>query len=122
MREKKGHHGVHAHYPDLHQFDSPAESASAWCRQQKERVRAAPGRIVRLVTSCPCSEALLDNEDGILLSHSIRVHMRLVMSQKSAEVFVDELKVVAFLNIGSVQIECWLQEVFVTSACSIIAM
>ena len=44
------------------------------------------------------------------------------MSQKSAEVFVDELKVVTFLDIGSVQIECWLQEVFVTSACNIIAM
>ena len=89
---------------------------------RRERVRAAPGLIVRLVTSCPCSEALLDNEDGILLSHSIRVHMRLVMSQKSAEVFIDEWKDVAFLDIGSVQIECWLQEVFVTSACSIIAM
>ena len=85
--------------------------AVVWCRQQKERVRAAPGRIVRLATSCPCSEALLDNEDGILLSHSIRVHMRLVMSQKSAEVFIDEWKDVAFLDIGSVQIECWLQEV-----------
>ena len=89
---------------------------------RRERVRAAPGLIVRLVTSCPCSEALLDNEDGILLSHSIRVHMRLVMSQKSAEVFIDEWKDVAFLDIGSVQIECWLQEVFVTSACSIISM
>ena len=89
---------------------------------RRERVRAAPGLIVRLVTSCPCSEALLDNEDGILLSHSIRVHMRLVMSQKSAEVFIDEWKDVAFLDIGSVQIECWLQEVFVTSACIIISM
>ena len=48
--------------------------------------------------------------------------MRLVLSQKSAEVFVDELKVVAFLDIGSVQIECRLQEVFVTSACSFVAM
>ena len=59
---------------------------------RRERVRAAPGLIVRLVTSCPCSEALLDNEDGILLSHSIRVHMRHVMSQKSAEVSVDEMQ------------------------------
>jgi hypothetical protein len=35
---------------------------------------------------------------------------------------VDELRFVAFLDIGTVQIERWLQEVFVTSACSVVAM
>ena len=28
MREKKGHHGVHVHYPNLHHSDGPADTPS----------------------------------------------------------------------------------------------
>ena len=56
-------------------------------------------------TNCPSIDF------RIQVSHGIRVHSRLVSSQKSAEVSVDELKLVPFLHIGSVQVECGFEEV-----------
>ena len=55
-------------------------------------------------------------------SYSIRVHFRLVVSQKSAEVSIDELKFIALFHISSVQVQCRLKEVFGPSAGDIVPM
>ena len=56
------------------------------------------------------------------MSYSIRIQLRFIVSQEFAEVFVDELRFVAFVHVGSVQIHCWLQKVFDSSTGCVVSV
>ena len=54
--------------------------------------------------------------------YSIRIQLRIIVPQECAEVFVDELRFVAFVHVGSVQIQCWFQEVVESSTGCVISV
>ena len=56
------------------------------------------------------------------MSYSIRIQLRFIVSQEFAEVFVDELRFVAFVHVGSVQIQCWFQEVVESSTGCVVSV
>ena len=55
----------------------------------------------------------------VSVSYNIRIQVRFVVSQEFAEIFVDELRFVALLHVGRVEIQCRCQEVVDYRLCCI---